>query len=119
MVTEEPVVSPRAPVFRDGRVELAVDLRVYRLAAVKKTSYRLADRFTAILGASSDTSVAVTLTFPSAVTEAHALESARLFFQELLDQELREQVAAETGPLRDLILAHAYSRTGLPSDGTT
>ncbi len=37
-------------------------------------------------------------------------------FQELLDQELREQIAVETAPLRNLILAHAYSRTGLPSD---
>lgn len=119
MVAEERVFSPRVPLFRDGRVELAVDLRVYRLAAVKKTSYRFADRFTAILEAPSETSVAVVLTFPNAVTEAYAIESARLFFQELLDQDLREQIAEETAPLRDLILAHAYSRTGLPSDGAT
>lgn len=105
------------PVLRDGRVEFVVDLRVYRLAAVQKTAYRLAARCTAVLGDVTESSVSVNLTFPKATTEAHALEVARLFFQELLDQELREQIAAETAPLRNLILAYAYSRTGLPSDG--
>jgi len=108
---------PTVPVFRDGRVELVVDLRVYRLAAVQKAAYRLAARCTAVLGDVTESSLCVSLTFPRAVSEEHALDVARLFFQELLDQELREQIAAETAPLRNLILAYAYSRTGLPSDG--
>lgn len=104
------------PVFRDGRVELVVSLRAYRLAAVQKTAYRLAARCTAVLGDIDEQSVAVHLMFPAPISEAQALEVARLFFQELLDQELREKIAVETAPLRNLILAHAYSRTGLPSD---
>lgn len=116
MTVEAPQIVP-TPVFRDGRVELVVDLRAYRLSAVKKTAYRLASRCTAILGAVTESEVSVGLTFPSPTSEAHALEVARLFFQELLDQDLREQIAAETAPLRTLILAHAYSRTSLPSDG--
>jgi His-Xaa-Ser system protein HxsD len=112
-----PEPLPVLPVFRNGRVEFVVDLRAYRLAAVQKTAYRLAARCTAMLGDVTEGSVFVGLTFPAATSEASALEVARLFFQELLDQELREQIAAETAPLRNLILAHAYSRTGLPSDG--
>lgn len=110
--------EPRSnvPVFRDGRVELVIDLRAYRLAAVQKTAYRLAARCTAVLGDVSESSVVVHLMFPAPLSEAPALEVARVFFQELLDQELREQIAIETAPLRNLILAHAYSRTGLPSD---
>ena len=111
--------SPATLVVREGRVEIVVDLRAYRLAAVQKTAYRLAARCTAVLGEVRETSVRVDLMFPPATPEARAHEVVRLFFQELLDQELREQIAAETAPLRNLILAHAYSRTGLPSDGRT
>lgn len=108
---------PSVPIFCDGRVDFPVDLRAYRLASVQKTAYRLAARCTAFLSDVTESSVSVSLTFPAATSQAQALEVARLFFQELLDQELREQIAVETAPLRNLILAHAYSRTGLPSDG--
>jgi hypothetical protein len=37
----------------------------------------------------------------------------RTFFQELLDQELREQIAEEINPVRTLILAHAFSKVDL------
>jgi His-Xaa-Ser system protein HxsD len=111
-----PEARPNVPVFREGRVELVIDLRAYRLAAVQKTAYRLAARCTAVLGDVGERSIAVHLTFQAPTSEAQALEVARLFFQELLDQELREQNAVETAPLRNLILAHAYSRTGLASD---
>ena len=67
----------------------------------------------------SASSVAVSLTFSKAVTEDQAFDAFQVFFRELLDQELRELIIQETAPLRDLILAHAYSRTGLPSDEPT
>lgn len=35
------------------------------------------------------------------------------FCNELLDQDLREIVKREAGPLRNVILAHAFSRTQL------
>lgn len=104
------------PIFQDGRVEFLVDLRIYRVTALKKTAYRLAARCTATFGQVSESSVIVTLLFPAAVTDAQAQEVVHAFHRELLDQELREQIAQETAPFRDLILAHAYSRTGLPSD---
>ena len=108
-----------SPTFRDGGVDLVIDPHAYSLAAVKKAAYRLAARFTAVLGEVSESTVSVRLTFPKVVTEEEASEAARIFFQEILDQDLREQIARETAPLRDVILAHAYSRTGLPSDEPT
>jgi His-Xaa-Ser system protein HxsD len=40
-------------------------------------------------------------------------EILRDFFQELLDQDLRETIARETQQARSVILAHAFSRTSL------
>jgi His-Xaa-Ser system protein HxsD len=97
----------------DGAIALMIDVRVYRLTAVKKTAYRLADRCTAVIGALADPLVPVTLRFKPGTTEAGARETARLFFQELLDQELREHIADETSAVRTLILAHAFSRADL------
>src|SRR5690348_16628345 len=86
----------------DGAIALMIDVRVYRLTAVKKAAYRMADRCTAVIGALADPLVPVTLRFKPGISENGAREAARLFFQELLDQELREQIADETGPVRTL-----------------
>ncbi len=99
--------------YTDGAVETAIDLRAYRLASIKKAAYRLADRCTAILGAPAGDTLPVSFRFRPGTSEASALEAVRSFFEELLDQELREQIAEETGPVRTLILAHAFSRVDL------
>ncbi|XXX81443.1 His-Xaa-Ser system protein HxsD [Sorangium sp. So ce134] len=103
--------------FQDGHIAFTVDLRAYRLAAVQKAGYRMAAKCTAMLGEIHDHSLDVTLVFPPATGERAALEVARLFFQELLDQELREKVGEETASLRTLILAHAFSRARIPPRG--
>ena len=120
MASEDPVVAPvpetgTEPELRliDGAIGLVIDVRVYRLGAVKKTAYRLADRCTAIIGALDGDLLPVSLRFKAGTTEASAREAARAFFQELLDQELREQIAEETNAVRTLILAHAFSKADL------
>ena len=99
--------------FRDGTVEIAIDLKMYRLVAVQKAAYRFADRFTAVLGSERDHVLPVSLVFKPTTSERDALEGARLFFEELLDQELREHVGDETRAIRALIIAQAFSRTDL------
>lgn len=99
--------------FRDGSVRAEVDMRCYRLSAVQKTAYKLADRCTVVLGSPDAASLPITLRFPRAANESAALDIVNLFFQELLDQELREQIGEETRPLRALLLAHAFSKTDL------
>src|SRR5688572_28722219 len=80
---------PESPFrFDGGRVRATIDLRCYRLTAVQKAAYRLADRCTVVLGELQAERLPVTFTFPPGITEASACEAARLFFQELLDQEL-------------------------------
>jgi His-Xaa-Ser system protein HxsD len=100
-------------VFEAGVARAAIDLRIYRLAAVKKAGYRVADRCTVVLGAPEDEQLPISFLFEPGVAEEVARERVRAFFQELLDQELREQVAEETAPVRTLILAHAFSKTDL------
>lgn len=100
-------------VFRDGAVHATIDVRVYRLVAVQKTAYRLAEKCTAVLGIIEDDRLPLTLVFARPPEEGHALEVGRLFFQELLDQELREQVGGATRAIRSLLLAQAFSKTDL------
>lgn len=106
-------MSDMAFVFDMGAARAIVDLRVYRLTAVKKAAYRLAARCTVVFGAVEADALPVTFLFSPGTGEPTALETYRAFFQELLDQELREQIAEETAPLRALILAHAFSKTDL------
>jgi His-Xaa-Ser system protein HxsD len=100
-------------VFEGGTIRTTLDLRAYRLAAVRKAAYRLAERCTAVIGTPEGDKLPVAFMFKPGTVENTAMEAARAFFQELLDQELREHVAEETGPIRTLILAQAFSRTDL------
>lgn len=104
-----------APVARlvIGHVDLSLDPKCYRLTAIQKAAYRLAERCTAVIGSPTETTIPVMLQFKPTTTEDSAKETVRLFYQELLDQELREKIGEETAPIRALILAHAFSNTDL------
>lgn len=97
----------------DGRLQTTLDLRYYRLSAVQKAGYRLAERFTLIVGEPSGEKLPIELLFKTSTPETETRESIRLFFQELLDQELREKIGGETAPLRALLMAQAFSNTDL------
>ncbi|WP_338864764.1 His-Xaa-Ser system protein HxsD [Myxococcus stipitatus] len=112
MTTKDTETQPPF-IFRDGVVQAVLDLRVYRLAAIQKSAYRFAERCTAVFGSPDTNQLPIRFVFALTITEKDALETMRLFFQELLDQELREQVGDETRALRALIVAQAFSRTGL------
>lgn len=105
--------SPETMTINDHVARLRVDLRLYRLIAVQKAAYRIAARCTVILGSIHDDQIDVEIRLVSKGGNTELREATRLLFQEMLDQELREKVAAETAPLRALLLAIAYSRTGL------
>jgi His-Xaa-Ser system protein HxsD len=99
--------------FEEGCARATIDLQVYGLAAVKKAAYRIADRCTATVGSPGDDGLVIDFMFPPGTSGSVAREAVRFFFQELLDQELREQIARETAPVRALILAMAFSKTDL------
>lgn len=94
-------------------LETNVDTRLYRVLAVKKAAYRVAERCTIVLGSPQGDRLPITFSFRSNTSEQAAEEAVRLFHQELLDEELRAVIHEETDALRALILAHTFSRTDL------
>ena len=88
------------------------DARVFSLVAVKKAAYRYLDKFAAeILLEYPEIICILKCTRP--LTPMHLTEMLDDFRKEVLDQDLREQIMGETEPIRRLILAHAFSQTGL------
>src|SRR5437867_819609 len=92
-------------------VTITLDTSIYRLTAVKKAAYRFGDRCHVTLQSGNDATVIVTLR-PKRLLE-NAQHLAGEFTNEVLDQELRELVAAETQAVRNVILAQAFSATSL------
>ena len=92
-------------------MKLEIDEQIYCIEAVQTASYRFIDRLT-ILIAKADGKL---------ICEIEAAEGGEELFEanvadfkrELLDQQLRKQIKDETEPTRNLILAYAFSRTGL------
>src|SRR4051794_30245879 len=90
---------------------LTIDLKIYRLEAVKKAAYKFGDKAHITLETAENHGVRVTLRAKRVLDNPAYL--AGEFQNEVLDQELREVVAAETKPIRDLLLAQAFSATNL------
>jgi His-Xaa-Ser system protein HxsD len=87
-----------------------VETKVYSLDTVKKAAYRFLDRFTADFNTYDD-KILCTLTFSRGTSEGSAANILQDFKKELLDQDLRQKISAETAPLRNTILALAFTST--------
>lgn len=89
---------------------LSFDRSAASVDAVQRAVYRLSDRLSCdISPTDAATEVVVHPSDPDADGEA-LLSDLR---NEVLDQVLRERVRAETGDVRNLVLALAFSKTGL------
>lgn len=92
---------------------LFFDPAVYALIAIEKAAYRFSDRFTCQIE-TTQARLQVTLKPKRANMSEETHQVALDDFQtEVLDHNLREKIKLETAPMRNLILAHAFSRTGL------
>lgn len=94
-----------------GQRTLHFDQAVYRLSAIKKASYRFGDRCFVHISQSGAGTVQVCLTAKRDGDPVNVLVGE--FENEVLDQELREVIADETRPIRDLLLAQAFSGVSL------
>ena len=92
-------------------VILRFDASVYRLDAIKKAAYRFSDRCFAQIKSIDVNEVEVTLRSRKSDIDPDDLIGS--FSNEVLDQELRATVAAETAGIRDLLIAQAFSATTL------
>lgn len=85
---------------------------VYSVEAVKRAAYRFTDRFAFDISVAGDDIRCVVTSLHESSAEGLAALEPR-FRNEVLDQDLRERIGAETSAVRNAILAYAFSATGL------
>lgn len=88
---------------------------VASLDSLKKAAYRFIDQFS-VEFLPGESSVLCVLRFNPNTSEESANLTVEDFRKEVLDQDLRASIKAETEPVRNLILAHAFAKTGLIKD---
>lgn len=96
-------------------VLLTFDATVYSADAIKKAAYRSINRFAVII-AKEGNEIKCNLTFKESATDPQIKTYLDEFKKEVLDQDLRESIKKETEGVRNLILAHTFSKTGLIKD---
>lgn len=92
-------------------LSLSLDKQIYSLEAVQKAAYRFIDRLSILIRQEDDRIVCDIESVPGKKTELENVVND--FKRELLDQELRLKIKTETEGARNLVLAYAFSRTGL------
>lgn len=92
-------------------VDVSFDRSGHSLDAVQRAAYRFSDRLSCDVTEGAD-EIEVTLHLPDD-TPADPDELVADFRNEVLDQVLRERIRAETADVRNLVLAVAFSKTGL------
>ncbi len=94
---------------------LVIDTAIYSVSAIMRAAYKFTDRCAVSLeGHGEDrSSVSVTLTPKRSPDQTSLRELTDAFMNELLDQRLRELLEAEFGPVRELIVAHAFADANL------
>lgn len=95
--------------------ELTFDKKVYELESVKRAAYRFSDQFSVNISLADD-AIKCEFTFPFNKTKESINHSLSEFQKELLDQDLRSSIKKETEGVRNLILAHAFSKTSLVNE---
>lgn len=97
-------------------VSIEVDTQLYALPAIHRAAYKFTGRFHVSLRRLDDDNnprVIITLTAKSASVAVDEPLLTGDFLNELLDQALRERLEAEFGPVRELIVAQAFSEANL------
>ena len=87
----------------------------FSLDVVKKAAYRLSGRASFDIRR-NDGEIVCRLDFPTPLGQDDAEALLAAFRNEVLDQDLRRSIAEETAPIRNAILAYAFSRTDLQNE---
>ena len=90
-----------------------LSLTIYSLNAIKKACYKFSSEFSVKFEEMNDEKIKLHFDFNSSIKDENKEEIIKQFHNELLDQDLREIVFKETENVRNLILAHAFSKTTL------
>ena len=93
--------------------QVAFDEEIYSLEAILRTCYLFTDRCYLYLARPEDTSRNVLVYLKPKDATISAVDCAHEFCNELIDQSIRRQVAAESGKIRELLVAQAFAEGNL------
>lgn len=93
--------------------EVRFSTHVYDLETIKRAAYRFTGQLAFNFIPEHD-SILCQIT-PLAIDSSEAEIAINSFRNEVLDQDLRRTIANETATVRNVILAHVFSKTGLQS----
>ncbi len=101
--------------MRTKTIYLKFNKKLYSSDTLKKAAYKFSNRFSHIISENKDEYVC-NIQFPEKASESQINFSIDEFKKEVSDQDLRNIVSKETEQVRNLILAHAFSKTNLIKD---
>jgi His-Xaa-Ser system protein HxsD len=85
---------------------------IYDVSIIKRAAYRFADVAAIDIWPRGD-EIECTFIFRNSISAANEEKILSEFKIEVLDQDLRSTIAIETAPVRNAILAYAFSKSGL------
>ena len=109
------IASSSSSTSQTTEIYHSIDKSVHLLSAVKKAALKFTD-ICSFDFKDGGTTIEITMTVQSDLTEDAQQKILSDFKTEILDQELRESIAKETEPVRNLILANVFSRAVTPED---
>jgi His-Xaa-Ser system protein HxsD len=109
-------ISVEAAPSGDGvyAYEFRISSEAFNWVSIKKAAYRFSGHCSFDFQ-SDGKEIICKLLFPQPQTEKTVASIELAFRNELLDQDLRVCIADETTPLRNAVLAFAFSKTGIQS----
>jgi len=114
-IREEPA-QPFALAIGTSAVALEVNTSLYEIEAIFRAAYRFTDRCYIFLARPPEAPklISVTLMAKQPIADLRVLVGE--LCNELIDQQTRLALAREVGPLRELIVAQAFSEGNLLDD---
>jgi len=83
---------------------------MYQLDVLKKSSYKFSHKFSNIISETTKDYIC-NIDFPEDTSKSQINFCIQEFKKEVADQDLRKIISKETEHVRNLILAHAFSKT--------
>jgi His-Xaa-Ser system protein HxsD len=100
-----------------GTCEVRFDAATHDAESIQRAAYRYTDRFTVELVEEHGTYVCRIFAREQTASDEQLQQMSHDMRAEVLDQVLRRRIRTATAPVRNAILAVAFSRTGLSNDG--
>jgi len=104
--------EPRAFSLGQGLLSVEVDLSLYSLKAVFRACYKFTARCYVFMSRTEE-STWLAVVFLAKITPSVMPSLAGELYNELLDQQIRENLEIDMGPIRELIVAQAFAEGNL------